>query len=185
MSHPPTQLIRLRNVAPTPWRNGGGRTRELIAWPDLKDWKLRFSVADIQHDGPFSAYPGVLRDFCVLDGAGVLLHWNDGRSQRLVQGSVPLRFDGGDAPHAQLIDGATRDLNLMLREGMDAHLVANDARIQNRPWGCFVAEAGHMVIDKEHLALPEDTFVWFENSVTCASFDARGWWIARGEETTP
>ncbi len=180
MSLEATRLIRLHEVVPAPWRNGGGSTRELIAWPDARDWTLRFSVADIERDGPFSPYPGVQRDFCVLSGAGVLLLWDDGRKQRLVESSAPLRFDGGDAPYAQLIDGPTRDLNLMLREGLDAKLMSNDGSVQNRPWGCFVAEVGHLVIDdQETLAVPGETFVWFNHGVTRAMLDAHGWWIAR------
>ena len=51
--------ITADDVAPTPWRNGGGRTRELLAWPHVADWKVRVSIADIDRDGPFSAFPGV------------------------------------------------------------------------------------------------------------------------------
>ena len=58
---------------PQPWRNGGGVTRELLAWPDGGDWRVRVSVADIDADGPFSAFPGVERWFAVLEGAGVAL----------------------------------------------------------------------------------------------------------------
>ncbi|MDP3170391.1 MAG: HutD family protein, partial [Polaromonas sp.] len=47
-------MIPLEDVAPTPWRNGGGVTRELIAWPTPQDWDWRISVAEIEKDGPFS-----------------------------------------------------------------------------------------------------------------------------------
>ena len=60
-----------------PWRNGGGVTRELLTWPPLSgdDWAVRVSVATIDKDGPFSAFPGIQRWFAVLDGAGVQLLW--------------------------------------------------------------------------------------------------------------
>lgn len=30
--------IALDTVPRQPWRNGGGSTRELLAWPDATDW---------------------------------------------------------------------------------------------------------------------------------------------------
>ena len=66
-------LIRLNEVAPVPWRNGGGVTRELLAWPSPGDWALRISVAEVERDGPFSRYPGVaalVRRACREAGSG-------------------------------------------------------------------------------------------------------------------
>ena len=59
------RLIAAASVAATPWRNGGGRTRELLVWPSAQDWRLRLSLADIEHDGPFSAFPRITRWFAV------------------------------------------------------------------------------------------------------------------------
>lgn len=176
------RLLPLADVAPTPWRNGKGTTRELIAWPDAQDWMLRFSVADIEHDGLFSPWPGVTRDFCVLDGAGVVLRWQDGHKERLGPGREPLRFDGADAPWAQLIEGPTRDLNLMTRDGCDARLQAGgDRRVRQRPWGCFAAEPGRIaIVNGEDFDVPAMTLVWFDDAAVSASFDRRCWWIARG-----
>lgn len=107
-------IIAADAVAPQPWRNGGGQTRELLAWPDAQDWQMRISRADIAQDGPFSAFPGVQRWFAVLEGAGVTLRM-PGAARRIARGAEPLYFDGGDAPGCTLIDGPTQDLNLMLR----------------------------------------------------------------------
>jgi uncharacterized protein len=178
----PPRWITLSSVPATPWRNGKGVTRELIAWPDAQDWRLRFSIADIENDGPFSAWPDVTREFCVLDGAGVVLRWADGRKVRLVPGTAPLRFDGGDPPWAQLIEGSTRDLNLMTRGGVDASLEANDGHPRSRPWGCFAAEAGRIEVDGEALDVAAMTLVWFDDAPTSATFDHRGWWIARSAQ---
>jgi environmental stress-induced protein Ves len=109
------QLVATRDVPPVPWRNGGGLTRELLAWPTPERWLLRVSVAEIESDGPFSAYPGVERWFVVLDGAGVLLSLGNTTPTRLDTTSDPLRFDGALAPGCTLVDGSTRDLNMMLR----------------------------------------------------------------------
>lgn len=122
-------LVALDTVAPQPWRNGGGMTRELLAWPDAAPWRARISVADIDVDGAFSSFPGVERWFAVIEGGGVELDFGDA-SQRLTQGDAPLRFDGASAPMCRLLDGPTRDLNLMLREARGAMAPA----IDHRPW---------------------------------------------------
>jgi uncharacterized protein len=107
-------LVTLASVTPQPWRNGGGLTRDLLAWPDAVAWQCRISVADVERSGPFSAYPGVDRCFTVLQGAGVVLHLPGG-PRRLTACSAPLAFDGAATPGCDLVDGATLDLNLMVQ----------------------------------------------------------------------
>ncbi len=106
--------VRLDEVAPMPWKNGGGTTRELLAWPGASDWKVRLSVAEIEADGPFSSYPGVARWFAVLSGSGVELRV-DGLAHTLTAASDPLRFEGSAQVQCRLLSGPTRDFNLMLR----------------------------------------------------------------------
>jgi environmental stress-induced protein Ves len=106
--------IRLDDVSATPWRNGGGTTRELLAWPRKDDWHVRASVAQIARAGPFSAYPGVTRWFSVLSGQGVNLRIA-GKERRIAKGDDPLRFDGAEAVDCELAGGPTEDFNLMLR----------------------------------------------------------------------
>jgi hypothetical protein len=110
------QFVALDEVPASPWRNGGGVTRELLAWPAVGPWRLRISVADIEADGPFSAFPAIERWFAVLEGQGVELRVNGSR-QRLGRGSEPFRFDGGAAVDCALLAGSTRDFNLMARPG--------------------------------------------------------------------
>ena len=107
-------VLRLADVAAKPWRNGGGITRDLLAWPARDAWQVRISVAEVARDGPFSAYPGINRWFAVVQGAGVVLHFAD-NARRLAPASPPLHFDGASAPGCTLIDGATLDLNLLVR----------------------------------------------------------------------
>ncbi len=117
------QMIPLEEVAPTPWRNGGGVTRELIAWPTPQDWDWRISVAEIEKNGPFSHFDGVQRWFAVLGGAGARLTF-DGQTHALTAQDPPLRFDGAKACGCELIDGPAEGFNLMLKHGHSrAHLV--------------------------------------------------------------
>jgi environmental stress-induced protein Ves len=106
-------LIPLAEVSANPWRNGGGVTRELLAWPDAQDWNWRLSVAEVASNGPFSRFDGVQRWFAVLGGAGVQLHLPE-ETHVLTVDSAPLCFDGAVPVDCQLLDGATQDFNLML-----------------------------------------------------------------------
>ena len=180
-------LVRGDAVAPQPWRNGGGVTRELLAWPAGADWRVRISVADIESDGPFSAFPGVERWFVVLKGAGVDLRVA-GVPHRLHRGDAPLRFAGGAAADCRLLDGPTRDLNLMLRGATGSMRCAVDAA----PWqppagaqcGLFSTVAGRCVGDGAEFEIPAYALLWFDPAPARLVFSAGqrpaagiGWWL--------
>lgn len=107
-------VLHAPSQPPQPWKNGGGVTRELFTDRPGDAWRLRISLADITRDGPFSPFAGVQRWFTVVQGAGVRLSFAGGE-RPMTPSTPPLGFDGADAPGCQLIAGATRDLNLMLR----------------------------------------------------------------------
>lgn len=109
-------IVRLVDIPATPWRNGGGVTRELAMWPDAGDWAWRMSVADVDKSGPFSKFEGIERWFAVLEGAGVHLDVA-GVPHRVTASDAPLFFDGAAETGCGLIDGKTRDFNLMVRRG--------------------------------------------------------------------
>ena len=108
------RVTSLADAASTLWKNGGGTTRELVAWPDAEHWVWRMSVAEVAHSGPFSRFEGVQRWFAVLAGAGVVLTQN-GQRQTLTVDSAPFCFDGGTSTDCELLDGPTQDFNLMMR----------------------------------------------------------------------
>ena len=124
--------LRAADVPPTPWKNGGGISRDLLCWPAADDWRVRISLADITRDGPFSDYPGVTRWFAVVEGAGVVLQFADGPCARRAD-DAPLVFDGAAAPGCRLLAGPTRDLNLMLRGGATGTLQRGIAFAENWP----------------------------------------------------
>lgn len=99
-----------------PWRNGRGVQYEIAADGPLPEgWTWRVSTADIDSDVPFSLYSGVLRDFCVAEGKGVVLTIGD-VPHRCMLHSVTA-FTGDDTVSATLVDGPVRALNLMRVEG--------------------------------------------------------------------
>jgi uncharacterized protein len=109
-------IIPLASVTPHPWRNGGGVTCELLAWPTCNEWRVRISVAEVSADGPFSRFEGIERRFAVLEGKGVVLSAR-GTTYRLTKASEPFPFDGGEPMECTLLAGATRDFNLMAPPG--------------------------------------------------------------------
>ena len=108
-------VIDLNAVVPMPWKNGGGITRELVAWPRASDWIWRMSAAEVTQSGPFSCYEGVERWFAVLSGAGVTLKVA-GQKHTLTPASQPFCFDGALATDCELVEGVTQDFNLMTRK---------------------------------------------------------------------
>ena len=158
-------LITAGSVAAQPWRNGGGQTRELLTWPASPNWQLRISRADIEEDGPFSAFPGVQRWFAVLEGAGVVLKFPNG-SQTLRPGDAPLVFDGADAPGCTLLDGATQDLNVMVQHGSATLQAAGSERwsadFQMR--GLYTATPVRWHDGTESLNLEAHTLLWVDDN---------------------
>ena len=111
----------IASLAATPWKNGGGVTREIVCSPtgagmDRFDWRV--SIATIDRPGPFSAFDGVDRVIMLLDGAGVRLHSQDGRiDHRLDVVHAPFAFDGGAPLNCELLGGTSTDFNVMSRRG--------------------------------------------------------------------
>jgi environmental stress-induced protein Ves len=177
-------IVRVAGVAPQPWRNGGGTTRELVTWPSAQAWGLRVSVADVERDGPFSAFEGIERWFVVLEGAGVDLRFADsGETTRVVPGDPPLAFDGSRTLHCALVSGATRDLNVMAvtkrgrvrcepaRAGSTAP--AGDLR------ALFAQDRARLLHRGGETALDAMSLAWSTDTRALRLADAgRAWWIA-------
>lgn len=114
----PLRIVRANALKATAWKNGGGVTREIAAYPvgaSLDTFVWRVSVADVERAGPFSRFPGIDRTLVLLSGAGMHLTEAHGTTQLLTAPLSAARFDGGAAIDAQLVDGPTRDFNLMVR----------------------------------------------------------------------
>jgi environmental stress-induced protein Ves len=153
-------VVRLSQCTFVPWRNGGGRTRELLTWPSAEDWTLRVSVAEIEADGPFSAFEGIDRCFAVLDGAGVVLSLPRGEV-RLHRDDPALAFAGEATPLCRLIDGPTRDLNLMVRRTAGRPAMRREPPTSGRWRGVF----------------SKDT-LWWTDDVREVLPPLDGWWLS-------
>ncbi|HXH78323.1 HutD family protein [Nocardioides sp.] len=102
-------VVRSAGVRAEPWSNGGGVTRELLC---AEDGAWRVSMADIDRDGPFSAFPGRERLLTVVAGQ-VLALVVDG-VDHVVEPRRPFAFAGGAEVGASLPDGPVRALNVMV-----------------------------------------------------------------------
>ena len=160
-------LVDLHACEPQPWRNGGGLTRELLAWPSAAHWQLRISVARIDRDGAFSSFAGLQRWFAVLHGEGVRLDLPRGVLS-ITRDDEPLAFDGEAAPMCTLLEGPTEDLNLMARR--DAGL-ARMQRAQpgsgiDRPtrWrGLFAVQSALLDIGDHTESVAAGTLAWTDD----------------------
>lgn len=105
-----------------PWKNGGGTTQEVVLWPpgsDLAGFDWRISIARIASSGPFSAFPGIDRTIVLLQGEGVQLRSADGSIDHALNRPLePFAFAGDVALDCQLLGGASRDFNVMVRRGV-------------------------------------------------------------------
>ena len=121
-------VLRASGYARMRWKNGAGWTSEILKIHDSEerdtnDWAWRLSIAEIETDAPFSAFPGVERELVLLSGNGLRLRFDDGETRELLPPHDKLRFAGERPAFGELIDGPTRDFNLMWkRDAVDAQL---------------------------------------------------------------
>jgi len=101
----------------TAWKNGGGRTIEIAAFPPdagLERFAWRASIADIERSGPFSEFADVDRTLVLLQGPGLVLT-GVGEPLEVHAHYEPVEFAGDTPLECTLIDGPVRDFNLMIR----------------------------------------------------------------------
>lgn len=146
----PPRVLAPADYRRMPWKNGGGHTWQIAAEPpgsDVGSFAWRVSVATIERDGPFSAFPGVERTLVLLSGQGVRLS-GAGAPIELRVPFEPVTFAGEAAIECALVDGPTRDFNLMVRRSLAS------ARL-------------HVVRDRGEPLPPASTYVCYAASGSC------------------
>lgn len=111
-------LLPAAGRARVPWKNGGGVTQTVAAFPgdagpDAFMWRV--SIAEVRTAGPFSAFPATDRHLSVLEGT-LLLNVSE-QPSTLSPASAGLAFPGDVAASGTPIDGPVLDLNVMTRRG--------------------------------------------------------------------
>ena len=113
------RVLRAGERSASPWKNGGGVTREVAAFPegaDLGEFHWRVSLADVARGGPFSAFPGIDRVITVVRGGGMVLTV-DGTDHVVDEPYRPFAFSGDADTDCRLLEGALVDFNVMTRRG--------------------------------------------------------------------
>ena len=141
------QRFDVATLPATPWKNGGGSTREIACWPpgagfDRFDWRV--SIASIASSGPFSVFAGVDRIITLLDGDGVRLQ-GAGVDHRLATPLAPFAFSGDAVIDCTLLGGASSDFNVMTRRGRlraELRVLHGAADLPAAPHGLLLAWRG-------------------------------------------
>jgi len=112
------RIIRLNEVEPRPWKNGGGITWELAAGENRPpEWRI--SIALIDRSGRFSDYSGYDRTILSISGGPVEL---DVAGERLeLPYGKPFAFRGEDEVAGILCGPPARDLNVMTQRDRFSH----------------------------------------------------------------
>jgi environmental stress-induced protein Ves len=93
-------------------------TREIDAEPRgaaLDGFLWRLSIANVDAAGAFSTFAGIDRTLVLLEGAGMRLNEANGRVHALHAPLAMASFAGETPIDATLVDGPTRDFNVMVR----------------------------------------------------------------------
>ncbi|WP_326542531.1 HutD/Ves family protein [Pseudorhodoferax sp.] len=153
----------------TPWKNGGGSTREIASWPPgagLEGFDWRVSIASIAASGPFSTFAGVDRIITLLGGDGVRLH-GQGLEHRLATPLAPFAFSGDERVDCTLLGGASSDFNVMTRRGRlraVLHVLHRAAELPAAAHGLLLAWRGNWRVGDE--ALAQGQGLWWADAAT-------------------
>ena len=140
----PITLIPANEYRRVRWKNGLGWTREILRDPaEGEAWNWRLSIAEVEKDGPFSAFPGCDRELVLVSGEGMRLKFDDGDCVSLLPPHSRHRFAGERPVSAELVAGPTHDFNVIWQRS------AVDVAVHHRPL------VGPMVF------FPESGVLWF------------------------
>jgi len=118
------QIIRAEDKPLTPWKNGGGLTREIAAHFDKTrhaEFLWRISMAIIDKSCVFSRFDGIDRSIAVLEGKGIILKKST-NPVAIGLTDQPISFTGEEEVTAiPYREEATTDLNIMTRRGFFSH----------------------------------------------------------------
>jgi environmental stress-induced protein Ves len=113
------RILRYSALTATPWKNGGGITREVIRVPATGEpFRWRVSVAEIDSPGPFSDFAGYTRTLVLLRGNGVSLRLANGEERVLSEVGDLAQFDGACSAYCELKNGPCVDLNLIAAQAL-------------------------------------------------------------------
>lgn len=120
------KLLRHNTYDRKPWSNGGGMTQDVWLWPEAAsqdEFDIRLSLASIEADGPFSAFPEIDRTITLVGGSPFGLDF-DGNHKQQVEHLQPFSFDSAQTPSSRLGESSASAFNVMTRRGRWIHKVS-------------------------------------------------------------
>lgn len=136
------RIVRWASLTPTPWKNGGGTAVDIAGQQEpgaAEGFDWRINIATIARSGPFSDFPGIDRDFRVLDGGRVELAVEGDPPRQLMAEGPEYQFPGDRPTYARLIrdDQPCRSFNVLTRRSV------------------FASEVREVVLERPAVLLPE------------------------------
>jgi environmental stress-induced protein Ves len=153
-------LLPAADRVDVPWRNGGGVTREIAVYPGGdEEFLWRLSIAEVEADGPFSAFTGYRRVITVLTGAGMRLTV-DGVAHEIGP-LAPFEFPGAAATSCTLPGGPISDLNLIVRDGARGSVRITQLTGELTVTGpaAIVVVRGMVTVDGKILGVPDAVLI--------------------------
>lgn len=118
-------IVRAGEGRETLWRNGRGRSWHLAAstdGTDKQDFDWIVSIAILDGEQPFSAYPGVHRTLSIIGGVGMRIAM-DGREFELTTETGPLAFEGELQVLGRALGGEpVKDFNVLTNRSRASHV---------------------------------------------------------------
>jgi environmental stress-induced protein Ves len=177
----PIHFFERAQLPASPWKNGGGVTREIACHPpsaNMQDFDWRISIAHIARDGDFSVFAGVDRVITLLEGGGVHLSSADGSVLHALDTPLqPFAFSGDAAVHGRLLNGDCHDFNVMTRRGVcqaEVRVLRRDETLLPAPAGLLMAMRGawrvqtpdtdNDMAEVQPYAMAPQTGLWWQGS---------------------
>src|SRR5690554_7458074 len=167
-----SQLIPAAQLRATPWKNGGGSTREIMVYPpeagfDTFSWRI--SLAEVAQPGAFSTFDGIDRHIVLTHGKSMVLHNQTQQSAYTLTPFAPYPFVGEDQIEGILPDGPTFDFNLMVRREhghgtVQCYQQAQQHRLAASHYVFHCATGTHQLrFDDQEITLQAgDSLYWFQ-----------------------
>ncbi|GBQ98447.1 hypothetical protein AA23498_3230 [Acetobacter nitrogenifigens DSM 23921 = NBRC 105050] len=166
-------ILRIDEIKASPWKNGGGVTREIaVARDDDERVLWRLSVADIARDGPFSSFERTDRSMALLNGSGLDLAFSDsGNTLSLDRCGAILRYPGAPGPLARLRAGPCRAVNFMNSAGAApmALTAFREPELRHTSPFILIPVEGVWLINNGQALLPGSVFISRGGGVSAAA----------------
>ncbi|HCH51690.1 MAG TPA: HutD family protein [Proteus sp.] len=97
------------------WSNQRGTTQEIVCWPVNNDFSWRACLTSIDDNSSLGQFPDIERQMVLLEGKGVNLNSPGFFNHSVTTSYQPFDFSGDIHVRSELIEGAVKCLNIMVR----------------------------------------------------------------------